>query len=184
MNDAWPIGNKFKNWVDGCCTGKVLRNKQRGVIPHAARARRTRAPGLCGQQRWRCGRTLSLVFGQACQLRKSLERNGTKKRPKTRWSVTRVLIPHSNVCTTVSFTLSKCQCAIPVRNCPCSVMPDPSTMVLVSYERGQNALILWRLKPLDNWETLQFHFFLGHWVQPGLRIPLLTIFCVQLQVAV
>ena len=45
-----------------------------------------------------------------------------------------------NVCITASFALNKCQCAIPSTNCPCSVMRDPSIMIMVSYERRENEL--------------------------------------------
>ena len=45
-----------------------------------------------------------------------------------------------NVYITASFALNKCQCAIPSTNCPCSVMRDPSIMIMVSYKRRENEL--------------------------------------------
>ena len=44
-----------------------------------------------------------------------------------------------NVCITALFALNKCQCA-KVFNCPCSVVRDPSIMIMVSYERRENEL--------------------------------------------
>ena len=45
-----------------------------------------------------------------------------------------------NVCITASFALNKYQCTIPSTNCPCSVIRNPSIMIIVSYERRENEL--------------------------------------------